>query len=91
MTTNQTITSAHDGAPVPGDPFARRPRRTSPGVAHFLGTITKVVLLAFVLGFFALPLLWLAFWAIPGRKKVSLGDDYDATLYTEKPAEGETA
>ena len=60
MTTNQTSTSGHDVATGPGDPFAGRLRRTSPGVAHFLATITKVVLLAFVLGFFALPLLWLA-------------------------------
>ena len=36
----------------------------------------------FILGG-ALPLLWLAFWAIAGRKGVAIADDYDATLYAE--------
>ena len=40
----------------------------------------------FILGG-ALPLLWLAFWAIVGCKKVATGDDYDATLYVERSVE----
>jgi nitric oxide reductase subunit B len=60
----------------------------------YLGNSTNTILewvrlpgdVLFILGG-ALPLLWLAFWAIAGRKKVALGDDYDATLYTEKAAE----
>lgn len=44
----------------------------------------------FILGG-ALPLLWLAFWAVAGRKKVAPADEYDATLYTEERPEGEVA
>ena len=42
----------------------------------------------FILGG-ALPLLWLAFWAVAGRKKVAPADEYDATLYTEESPKGE--
>jgi multiple sugar transport system permease protein len=58
VTTN-TIISASEGARVPEDPFTGRPRRIPVAVAHFLGSVARVVLIAFVLGFFALPLLWL--------------------------------
>ena len=42
----------------------------------------------FILGG-ALPLLWLAFWAIAGRKAVAAPEDYDATLFEESAAEPE--
>ncbi|MFC4555711.1 carbohydrate ABC transporter permease [Georgenia faecalis] len=42
------------GAPPPGR------RRSNPSVGHFVGTVLKAVLCAVMLGFFALPLLWLA-------------------------------
>ncbi len=64
----------------------------------YLGNTTNTVLewmrlpgdVLFILGG-ALPLLWLAFWAIAGRKGVATADDYDPTLYTEAVAEGSEA
>ena len=62
----------------------------------YLGNTTNTILewvrlpgdVLFILGG-ALPLLWLAFWAVAGRKKVAPAEEYDATLYTEKGADGE--
>jgi nitric oxide reductase subunit B len=60
----------------------------------YLGDTTNRVLewvrlpgdVIFILGG-ALPLLWLAFWAVAGGKKVATADDYDATLYAEQTVE----
>ena len=62
----------------------------------YLGNTTNTILewvrlpgdVLFIVGG-ALPLLWLAFWAVAGRKKVAPADEYDATLYTEESPEGE--
>jgi len=64
----------------------------------YLGNTTNTILewvrlpgdVLFIVGG-ALPLLWLAFWAVAGRKKVASADEYDATLYTEESPEGDAA
>ena len=59
----------------------------------YLGNTTNVIFewarmpgdLLFILGG-ALPLLWLAFWGVAGRKKATRAEEYEATLYTEQAA-----